>query len=192
MQFPSSPAPVTQLLREWQDGEPEALNRLIPLIYDELRQLAGRHMAREYGAQTLQATALVNEAWIKLAQQSQVDFQNRTHFFGAAARLMRQILVDHARARLARKRGGGVAKVPLDEAQVQAQAADESLLALDQALNALAALDPDQARMVELRYFSGLSIEETANVMHLSPATVKRHWNTARAWLKLTLARGME
>lgn len=181
-------SPVTVLLKAWQSGEKDALDRLIPLIYEELRRLARHHVAREYASHTLQATALVNEAWMRLVRQSEVDFESRSHFYGTAARLMRQVLVDHARARVAQKRGGGVSPVPLEEAQAAAQEKDHQLLALDQALSQLASLDPDQARLVELRYFSGLSIEETAQVMNLSPTTVKRHWNTARAWLKVQLS----
>jgi len=184
--------PVTLLLQQWQAGERGALDQLIPLIYEELRRLAQHHVAREFASHTLQATALVNEAWLRLAQQSAGDFQSRTQFYGAAARLMRQILVDHARSRLAKKRGGGAVRVPLEAVQAAAQEKDVQLLALDQALSALAALDPEQAQLVELRYFSGLSIEETAQVMGMSPATVKRHWNTARAWLKQQLAQGQE
>lgn len=185
------PAPqakdVTQILAAWRDGDSSALNELLPLIYDELRQQADRYLRRESPGHTLQATALVNEAYLRLVDQTHVNWQNRAHFFGAAANLMRQILIQHARAKHAEKRGGEAQKLYLDEVSgladnlVKEQNLD--LLALDDALNQLAVVAPQQSRVVELRFFAGLSIEETAEALGISPATVKREWNMAKAWL---------
>lgn len=174
---------VTRLLLDWNNGNQTALNQLMPVVYDELRRVAAGHLRHERPNHTLQATALVNEVYLHLVDESRVNWQNRAHFFGAASRLMRQILVDHARNRQALKRGGGVCKVSLAEAAHAHVESDHEVVALDEALNALAELDPQQSRLVELRYFGGLSIEETAEVLGLSPATVKRHWNSARLWL---------
>ena len=174
---------LTGLLLQWREGNPAAREELLVRVYDELRLMAVQQMRGERPDHTLAATALVHEAWLRLFDNTRVDFQSRAHFFGAAARLMRQILVDHARARRAQRRGGGQAHLPLDEQTAGWVQADDRLLALDEALQSLAALDEAQARLVELRYFSGLSIEETAVVMNISPATVKRHWATARAYL---------
>lgn len=164
---------------------------LMPLVYDELRRIAARYIARERPGQTLQATALVNEAFVRLASERQRPFQNRTHFLAIAALSMRQILVQRARARRAAKRGGSPVRVTLDDARLPAARAprpdDVDVIALDEALSRLAQLDPDLARVVELRYFGGLTVEETAEVMESSPATVKRHWALARAWLKKEL-----
>jgi RNA polymerase sigma factor (TIGR02999 family) len=158
---------------------------LMPLVYDELRRIAARYISRERPGQTLQATALVNEAFVRLAAERPRDFQNRTHFLAIAALSMRQILVQRARARQAAKRGGAPQRITLGEQHHQVQApADVDVLALDEALTRLAALDPELARVVELRYFGGLTVEETADVLNASPATIKRHWALARAWLK--------
>ena len=182
---------ITRLLLAWGDGDREALERLMPLVYDELRRLAQGYMRREHTGHTLQTTALIHEAYLRLIDANQVRLENRTHFFAVAARLMRQILVDHARTKRRDKRGGTDAvKVELDEAlQVGSEAQNVDLLALDDALNRLAKKDPDQARLVELCYFSGLSLEETAEAMKISRATAARDWNVAKAWLKRELTR---
>ena len=159
----------------------------MPLVYDELRRLAARYVSRERPGQTLQATALVNEAFVRISAERSREFQNRTHFLAIAALSMRQILVQRARARAAAKRGGAPQRVTLGDAHLGSSQPDVDVLALDEALERLAALDPDQARIVELRYFGGLTVEETAEVMGTSPATVKRHWAMARAWLKRAL-----
>ena len=159
----------------------------MPLVYDELRRLAARYVSRERPGQTLQATALVNEAFVRISAERSREFQNRTHFLAIAALSMRQILVQRARARAAAKRGGAPQRVTLGDAHLGSSQPDIDVLALDEALERLAALDPDQARIVELRYFGGLTVEETAEVMGTSPATVKRHWAMARAWLKRAL-----
>lgn len=174
---------VTQLLARWRAGERQALDSLMPLVYDELRKLARYYVARERPGHTLQTTALVHEAYVRLVGQSPPEWKNRAHFFGVSARLMRQILVDHARANLAEKRGGGALKVTLDGDLVSGLGKDLDVLALDQALDALTKLNPQQSQIVELRFFSGLSIEDTAEVLNISPATVKRNWTAARAWL---------
>ena len=184
------PGDVTALLIAWRNGDKGAADKLMPMIYGELHQQAERAMRRENPGNTLQATALVNEAYLKLVDQSRVQWQNRAHFLGVAAQIMRRVLVDHARGRLADKRGAGAAHVTLDD--VHAGASDEGvgpldLLALNDALEKLAALDPTQARVVELRYFTDLTIEETAEAMGTSPATVKRELAVARAWLKREL-----
>lgn len=176
---------ITRLLQEWRDGSAQALDQLIPLVYNELHTLAARYMSRERSDHTLQPTALVNEAYLKLAGQ-RADWQNRSHFFGIAAQLMRRIIVDHARHDGRFKRGGGVANLSIDDADPAAPAAavdPADAFALDQALTRLEALDPQQGRIVELRYFGGLTIQETAEVMQLSSGTVKRDWAVARAWL---------
>jgi len=178
-----SSSDVTELLRLWSDGRTEALDRLLPLIQLELRQLAASYMRRERPDHTLQATALVNEAFMKLADQRTVRWQNRAHFFGIAAQAMRRILVDHARARSSRKRGAGDRHVPLDDVVLAHEAANVDLLALDEALTRLARIDPQQSRVVELRFFAGLTIEETAIALGISPATVVREWTVAKAWL---------
>jgi len=176
---------ITQLLQEWNGGRREALDAIVPLVYDELRRQAHHYLRRERAEHTLQTTALVNEAYLKLAGQNRVVWQNRAHFFGIAANLMRRILVDYAKTKHRVKRGGAGSELPLEEAfYVAAQeSSDVDLLALDKALNELAEMDEQQARIVELRYFSGLSIAETAEVLKISPATVKRDWNMAKAWL---------
>ena len=179
-------ANITRLLREWQNGSKAALEQLIPLVYDELHTLASRYLSRERSNHTLQPTALVNEAYLKLAGQRSVDWQNRAHFFGIAARLMRQILVDRARHVRRVKRGGDVPKVSVDDADAAAPMPvvdPVDAYVLDRALSRLEVLDAQQGRIVELRFFGGLTIEETAEVMQLSTGTVKRHWAVARAWL---------
>lgn len=180
---------VTNLLRSWGRGEEDAANRLLAAIYDDLHAQAARAMRREGGEHTLQATALVHEAYLRLVDQRHVDWKNRAHFFAIAAQSMRRVLVDHARGRLAEKRGGGVEKVTLSDAAVGAHDDDAvDVLALHDALERLAALDPDQARVVELRYFGGMNIDETAEALGISAATVKREWAVARAWLKRELS----
>jgi RNA polymerase sigma factor (TIGR02999 family) len=180
---------VTGLLLAWRAGDSAAGERLLPAIYDELHRQAARAMRREDGAHTLQATELVHEAYLRLVDQRRVEWRSRAHFFGVAAQMMRRVLVDHARTRLAEKRGGALQRVTLGD--VGAGASDDDgldVLALHEALERLAALDPDQARLVELRYFGGLGIEDTAQALGVSPATVKREWAVARAWLRRELA----
>jgi RNA polymerase sigma factor (TIGR02999 family) len=172
---------ATVLLLRWKDGDPKAMELLLPLVYDELRRLARGYLHRERAEHTLQSTALVHEAYLRLVDQN-VDWQSRSHFFGIAAQMMRRILVDHARARNAAKRGEGL-KVTLDEKMAIAEARDLDVIALDRALNRLAEQDEGQAKVVEMRFFAGLSIEETAEALGISPATVKRDWAMAKAWL---------
>lgn len=179
-----APEAVTQLLAEWQLGNRDALDELMPLVYGELRAIAGRYLSRESSSHTLQSTALVHEAYMKLVGQRNVRWQNRAHFFGIAAQMMRRILVDHARHQHRLKRGGPTPTLSLDEAMGASEPETEvDLLALDDALTSLTLIDPRGARVVELRFFSGLTVEETAEVMTISAGTVKRDWNTARAWL---------
>jgi RNA polymerase sigma-70 factor (ECF subfamily) len=180
---------VTELLVRLSAGSRDSLNELLPLIYRELRRLAARALRRERSGHTLQPTALVHEAYLRLIDQRDVTWQNRAHFFAVAAQAMRRILVDHARARERVKRGGPQQQVPLLEDHAVHQARSVDVLALDQALTRLDRIDPRQRQVVELRYFSGLSIEETAAAMDISPATVKREWTMARAWLHAELAR---
>ena len=175
---------MTELLRKWTGGDSAALEKLLPIVYKELRKLASGYLRKERGGHLLRTTALVHEAYLRLVDQPATDLENRSHFFGIAARVMRQVLVDHARREGAARRGGGGLKLTLGHAaDVAAPSEGMDFVALDRALNALAAVDPRQARLVELRYFGGLTIEETAEVMDLSPATVKREWTLARAWL---------
>lgn len=175
---------ITQMLIELTDGNAEVVNQILPHIYDELRRLAGSYLRRERADHTLQPTALVHEAYMKLVDQKRVRWQNRAHFFGIAAQVMRRILMDHARKHKAEKRGGEADKLPLEEEiLVISQDSSSQLLALDEALETLAMLDPNKARIVELRYFGGLSIEETAEVMGVSVPTINRQWRTAKAWL---------
>jgi RNA polymerase sigma-70 factor (ECF subfamily) len=180
---------VTQLLVALGKGDANAVNDLIPLVYAELRRLAGYYMQGERTGHTLQATALVHEAYLRLVDQTQLEIQNRTHFFALAAQQMRRILVDQARARHAAKRDGGEL-LPLNEVVVGPENQDVDIVALDDALEALTQLDPQQGKIVELRYFGGLTIEETAMALGISPATVKRDWNVARAWLFQQIQRG--
>jgi RNA polymerase sigma-70 factor (ECF subfamily) len=172
---------VTLLLREWSNGSQQALTELLPIIYDELRRVARQYLHRERSEQTLETTALVHEAYLKLIDQHSVNWQNRAHFFAIAAQAMRRILIDNARKRTAAKREGE--KVPLDDVAIVSNDRMAHLLALDEALQKLEELDPQQSKIVELRYFGGLTIEETGEAMNLSPATVKREWAMARAWL---------
>jgi RNA polymerase sigma factor (TIGR02999 family) len=174
---------LTQLLLDLRDGNKEALDKLMPVVYGELRRLARGYLQNERRDHSLQATALVNEAYLRLIGNRQMNWQSRAHFFGVAAQQMRRILVDHARTHKAAKRGGSACKVSLSQARNAAAQPAFEVVALDVALDELAQLDPQQSRLVELRFFGGLSIEETAEVLNLSPATVKRHWATARAWL---------
>jgi RNA polymerase sigma factor (TIGR02999 family) len=176
---------VTQLLLKWSGGDREALEQLLPLVYRELHQLAERYLRRERSDHTLQATALVHEAYLKLIDQREVKWQNRAHFFGVAAQAMRRILVDHARSHMAAKRGSGGVKLSLEDnaAAVVSDEKAEEMIALDDALNHLAEIDPQKSRIVELRFFGGLSIEETAEVLGIGTATVIRQWRMARAWL---------
>jgi RNA polymerase sigma factor (TIGR02999 family) len=175
---------VTQLLVNWSQGDEKALEQLMPLVYGELRRLAAAYLRRERSNHTLQSTALVNEAFLRMVHQHDVQWRNRAHFYGIAAQMIRRILVDYARGQHAEKRGAGAVKLVLDEAMaVPQQSPDVDLLSLNDALDRLAELDERQSRVVELRFFAGLSIEETAEVMHLSPASIKREWQTARAWL---------
>jgi len=181
-----SPSDVTDLLRRWHEGDREALERLMPLVYQELHRIASRYLRHERPGHTLQSTALVHEAYVKLVDQRRVDWQNRAQFFGLAAQAMRRILVDHARARSREKRGAGAPLVALDA--VQPVAAESNVhpadaIALDRALEKLETFDPGQARIVELRFFGGLTVEETADILGTSPSTVKREWTLARAWL---------
>jgi RNA polymerase sigma factor (TIGR02999 family) len=178
------------MLIDWSKGDRGALDKLTPFVYDELHRLARHYMRRERPGHTLQTSALINEAYVRLVDQN-VAWQNRAHFFGIAARLMRQILVDHARAHQYAKRGGGDAqKVSLDEAANLAQGRAAELVALDDALKSLAAFDAQQARIVELKFFGGLTIEETAEVLGISHATVERDWSVARAWLRRQMTNG--
>ncbi len=185
---------ITEILREWCGGTPEALEKLMPLVFGELRKLARSHFRREPSGHTLQPTALVNEVYLRLERQMHVQLINRTQFFAFASRLMRRILVDHHRTRQAEKRGNGQVLVTLDEALRGGRAAARArtiervdILALDEALELLKELDPRQCRVVELRYFGGLTIPETAQVLGISPATVKREWAVAKAWLQYRL-----
>ena len=180
---------ITQLLIAWNQGDQRARDELARLIYDELRRLARGYLRREGPGHTLQPTALVHEAFLRLINQNRVNWQNRAHFFGAAARLMRQILINHAEARRAAKRGGEAERVSLENVDHSSQAHRIDLIALDEALQRLERLDPQQSRIVEMRYFSGLTIEEIAEAIGVSPATVKRDWSVARAWLRRELSR---
>jgi RNA polymerase sigma factor (TIGR02999 family) len=184
----SSPNDVTQLLINWSEGDQQALERLMPLVYSELRRLASNYLRRERAGHTLQPTALVNEAYLKLIDQRNARWQNRAHFFGISAQLMRRILVDHARQRQAAKRGGDdQQRVSITNVEPVAQQAPVDLLALNEALDELATMDPQQSRIVELKFFGGLSIEETAEVLGIGHATVERDWKSARAWLRRKL-----
>jgi RNA polymerase sigma factor (TIGR02999 family) len=180
----SPPSGVTRLLRAWQRGDDGASDELVPAVYEELRRLAASRLRNERGSHTLQATALVHEAWLRLADQ-RGNWENRAHFFAIAARTMRRILVDHARRRATAKRGLAVTGVPIDDVMdlLPAPMPDDRLLALDEALDRLATLDARQAQVVELRFFAGLSVEDAANLLEISPSTIKREWATARAWL---------
>jgi RNA polymerase sigma-70 factor (ECF subfamily) len=187
-----SPHEVTHLLQAWRHGDAAALDRLIPLVYDELHRLAHCYMAREWANDTLQTTALVHEAYLRLIDANHVEWKSRVHFFAISANLMRRILVEFARSRGSHKRGGDVQKVPLDEAAILSPHPDENLLALDCALNALAAFDPRKAKVVELRFFGGMTEEETAEAMGISSDTVLRDWKSAKLWLYREMRHGEE
>jgi RNA polymerase sigma factor (TIGR02999 family) len=174
---------VTRLLSDWSNGDRRALDELLPLVYEELRHLANAYLRRERDGHTLQSTALVHEAFLRLVNQHDVEWRGRAHFFGIAAQMIRRILVDHARGQRAAKRGAGAVRLELSEALVVAQQRDLDLIALDDALGRLATMDERQSRIVELRFFAGLSVEDTAAIMGISTATVKREWSSARAWL---------
>jgi len=187
-----SPQEVTQLLAAWREGDQDALDKLMPLVYDELRRIASRYMKREQAGHTLQTTALVNEAYLRMVGQQNVDWQNRAHFFGVAASVMRHLLVDRARANGRVRRGENPQRVPLDEGAVVSEQKGEELLALDEALTRLNEIDDRKVKIVELRYFSGLSAEETAEVLGVSEITVKREWLKAKAWLYRELTIGID
>lgn len=178
------PDNITHLLREWSDGDERALDRLTPLVYGELRKQAARYLRRERRDHSLQTTALINEAYLRLIDTKGIRWQDRAHFFAIAANLMRRVLVEHARRRDAEKRGGSQIRLTLDRTVAVAKGSDVDVLAIDEALTRLAAIDEQQAQVVELRFFSGLSVEETATALGISPRTVKRDWSVARAWLR--------
>jgi RNA polymerase sigma factor (TIGR02999 family) len=179
---------ITQLLLAWSDGDKQALDRLVPLVYDELRRLARNYMRKERAGQTLQTTALIHEAYLRLIDADRVQWRNRAHFFGIAARLMRQILVARARERGCQKRGGGAERVSLDEAMVIDERLDEDLVALDEALGELSQFDARTAQVVEMRFFGGLTEEEIAAALYVSTKTVRRDWRLARSWLRRKLS----
>jgi RNA polymerase sigma-70 factor, ECF subfamily len=178
-----SPHEITQLLAEWSNGNQTALDKLYPLVYDELHKMANRYMKRERKDHTLQTTALINEAYVRMVDQKNVHWENRAHFFAISAQIMRRILIDHARRHHYAKRGGGALKVSLDETAIVAGDPASDMLLLDEALNRLAEMDPRRGQVVELRYFGGLNNEEIAGVLKISENTVTRDWNMARAWL---------
>jgi len=186
----TSPREITALLQAWGGGDGAALERLVPLVYAELRQVARRAMGRERPGHTLQSTALIHEVYLKLLGGKPLRWENRAHFYAIAAKLMRQVLVDHARTKRRRKRGGSAARVTLDEGLLLSPQAGPDLVALDDALRALAAIDPRKGRVVELRFFGGLEVEETAHVLGVSPQTVMRDWKLAKVWLYRELHRG--
>ena len=179
-----APPDVTQLLVAWGGGDRAALDSLMPLVYEELRRLAHQYMGRERSGHTLQTSALVNEAYLRLIDQRDVHWQNRAQFFGLAAQMMRRILVDYARKRRYAKRGGGAHPVSVEEARIVSEERAADVVALDEALSALAQIDPRKSQVVELRFFGGLSIEETAAVLKVSPGTVMREWTLSKAWLR--------
>ena len=183
---------VTQLLADWGKGDRSALDKLFPLVHKELRRIAQRQMNNERAGHTLQATALVNEAYLKLVGQQEFEWQNRAHFFAVSAQVMRNILIDHARAHARDKRGGGAIQVSLNDIAVIAEEQASDFIALDDALRRLESLDPQKGKIVELRYFGGLSIEETAEVLNISPRTVRREWQRAKAWLYRMISEGTE
>jgi RNA polymerase sigma factor (TIGR02999 family) len=190
----ASPQEVTQLLLAWNDGDQAALAQLTPLVYEELHRIAHRHMCREHPGHFLQTTALVNEAYLRLIDGTRVQWQNRAHFFAVSARMMRRILVDLARSDRQAKRGGGTRQVSIEEVREVSRERGVDLVALDDSLTALAALDPRKSEITELRFFGGLTVEETAEVLKISPVTVLREWNKAKAWLfrELTRRDGIE
>jgi len=184
------PHQITQLLQSWRDGDQAAIEKLAPLVYEELHRLAKRYMSDEHAGHTLQTTALVNEAYLRLVDSANSNWESRTHFFGVCAQVMRRILVDWARSRQALKRGGAVISLDLDEALAAANRPDTDLVAVDDALTALAVVDPRKSRVVELRFFGGLSVKETADVLKVSEETVHRDWKLAKSWLRRELSRG--
>lgn len=186
---PELPSQITQLLHDWRGGDRKALDALLPLVYKELRRLAHHHLRSERREHTLQSTALVHEAYLRLFGVNPPQWESRTHFFAIAAQLMRQILVDYARRHGAAKRGGTVCKLSLEEATPTPRRAQVDVVALDDALQALARIDPRQSRVVELRFFAGLSLEEISEALDIAPATVQREWTAARAWLHRELSR---
>ena len=183
---------ITQLLLAWSEGDRQALDRLVPLVYDELRRLAQSYMRKERAGQTLQTTALIHEAYLRLINANRVQWQNRAHFFAIAARMMRRILITHAQSHAYAKRGGGTLKVSLDEAAILSQARAGELIVLDDALKSLAVIDVRRSQVVELRFFGGLSNEEIAEVLKISPNTVIRDWNVAKAWLYREMSKEQE
>ena len=187
--MPSSSVTITDLLIQWRDGDEGALDRLIPLVYKELRRMASYYMRRRRPGDTLQTSALINEAYLRLADHKNMRWQNRSHFFAVAAQAMRRILVDHARSRNAMKREGAHLKVQLDQAADVGEQRGAELIALDDALKELETFDQRKSRIVELRYFGGLSVEETADVLEVSPVTVKREWRAAKLWLLRALSK---
>ncbi len=186
----SSPPNVTELLRNWSDGDKQAQEKLFQVVYNELHRQAARYLRNEQPGLSLQTTDLIHEAYLRLISQQHVEWQNRLHFFAIAAKVMRRILVDHVRGRQAAKRGGSDIRLPLEDAMVVLPGQDLDFVALDEALTRLAEIDPQQSQIVELRFFSGLSVEETAKVLDVSERTVKRDWNVAKAWLRRELSRG--
>ncbi|MBX7222403.1 MAG: sigma-70 family RNA polymerase sigma factor [Blastocatellia bacterium] len=182
-----SPSEFTMLLKNWRSGDQTALDRLMPVVYEELRRIASSHMARERSDHTLQTTALVHEAYLKLVKQKDIEWQDRAHFLCLASRFMRQILVDHARTQTYQKRGGGAIQVSLDDNLKIAPDRSAEFLALDEALTRLAAVDPRKCQIVEMRSFSGMTVEEIAEVLNLAPVTVMRDWRFAKAWLQREL-----
>src|ERR1044072_4232300 len=187
-----APQEVTQLLADWCKGDPSALDKLFPLVHAELRRIARRQMSHERPGHTLQATALVNEAYLKLAGQQSFEWQNRAHFFAVCAQVMRHILIDHARAHARDKRGGGAIQVSLNDVAVVADEQSGDFLSFAEDLRRLESLDPQKGKIVELRYFGGLSIEETAEVLNISPRTVRREWQRSKAWLYRMISEGTE
>ena len=189
-----SPQDITRLLADWGKGDRTALDRLLPLVHAELRKIARRQISQERPGHTLQATALINEAYLKLIGQEEFEWHNRAHFFAVCAQIMRHILIDHARAHAREKRGGGAIRVTLEDANVAEMAGEkaEQLIALEDALRFLERVDPQKGRIVELRYFGGLSIEETAEVLNISPRTVRREWQRSKAWLYRMITEGID
>jgi RNA polymerase sigma-70 factor (ECF subfamily) len=185
-----SPPNVTELLRNWSDGDKQAQEELFQVVYNELHRQAARYLRNEQPGISLQTTDLIHEAYLRLTGQQHFEWQNRLHFFAIAAKVMRHILVDHVRSRQAAKRGGSDIRLPLEDAMVVLPGQDLDLVALDEALTRLAEIDPQQSQIVQLRFFSGLSVEETAKVLDVSERTVKRDWNVAKAWLRRELSRG--
>ncbi len=190
MTAPAGPTDITELLREWSEGKDEVLEQLMPLVYAELRRQAARHLRRERRDHTLQTTGLIHEAYLKLVGQRHVQWDSRSHFFAIASQAMRRVLVDYARARHRAKRGGDDVRLSISAAEeIASETRPVDLIALDEALTRLAAIDEQQSRVVELRYFSGLSLEETAAILNISRATAAREWSMARAWLHRELSR---